>query len=147
MYTNTSKTITSANSILLMRVPGIIDNWVKIEGFAVDDAFTSGKGAMAETQVGVDGIQSGGFTPYETPFDIALAANSKSRAFFDTWINAQDKAQEVYPFEMSLEMPSIKKRHHATGFLTEADSMTTGKKVLQSVTYSTKVMVKSREDI
>ena len=147
MQTNTNKTITSANGVLLMRVAGIIDNWVKIEGFAVDDAFTSGKGAMAETQVGVDGIQSGGFTPYETSFDIALAANSKSRAFFDTWINTMDKAQEAYPFELSLELPSIKKRYHATGFLTEADSMTTGKKVLQSVTYSTKVMVNSREDI
>jgi hypothetical protein len=147
MQTIKNKTITSANSVLLLRAVGVVDQWVRIEGFAADDAFTAGKGAMGETSMGVDGFQSGGWTPYETQFDIALQANSPSRAFFDTVINAQDRAQEAYVIEISLELPSIKKRYTASGFITEGDSATTGKKVLQPVSYSLKTVVNSREDI
>ena len=144
---NNAQTITSANSILLARVKGVFDNWVKIEGFAADDAFTSGQGGMAETQIGVDGLQSAGWTPYETPFDIALQANSASRSFFKAVVNAQDKAQEVLRFEFSIELPSVKERYMLSGYLTESASAQSAKKVLQPLKYSFKTIVETREDI
>ena len=63
MQTISDRTLTSANSILLMRVKGFNDNFVQIEGYAADNAFDFGQGKIGETMMGVDGQQSGGFTP------------------------------------------------------------------------------------
>ncbi|WP_240030761.1 hypothetical protein [Neisseria lactamica] len=70
MQTVSDRTLTAANSILLMRVKGFNDNFVQIEGYAADNAFDFGQGKIGETLMGVDGQQSGGFTPYEVDFNI-----------------------------------------------------------------------------
>lgn len=81
MRTNIDKTLTAANSILLVRAKGYNKSWVKMEGYAADNAFDFGQGAIGETVIGVDGVQSGGFTPYEVDLNIQLQANSPSRSF------------------------------------------------------------------
>ena len=55
MQTISERTLTSANSILLMRVKGFNDNFVQIEGYAADNAFDFGQGKIGETTMGVDG--------------------------------------------------------------------------------------------
>jgi hypothetical protein len=147
MQTITNKTVTSANSILLVRVKGIVDTWTRIQGFAADDAFGGGKATMAETSMGVDGYQSGGFTPYETPWDIMLQANSPSIPLFDRIINTMDNEQETYAWEIRVEFPSIKKSYEATGFMTEGQPIPQAKKILQPVGFSFKLVVNSRQDI
>ena len=77
MQTVSDRTLTAANSILLMRVKGFNDNFVQIEGYAADNAFDFGQGKIGETMMGVDGKQSGGFTPYEVDFNIQLAPTSR----------------------------------------------------------------------
>lgn len=87
MQTVSDRTLTAANSILLMRVKGFNDNFVQIEGYAADNAFDFGQGKIGETMMGVDGQQSGGFTPHEVDFNIQLAPTSKSRDYFDQFTN------------------------------------------------------------
>ncbi|MGV7078491.1 phage tail fiber protein [Testudinibacter sp. P80/BLE/0925] len=147
MRTNTEKTLTSANSILLIRAKGFNNNWVKMEGYAADNAFEFGQGNIGETVLGVDGVQSGGFTPYEVDLNIQLQANSPSRSYFDKLINYINKQQETVPVEFSCELPSIKKRYAASGFMVNIPGGTTAKKLLESATYSFKVVNNGAEDI
>lgn len=147
MRTNTERTLTAANSILLVRAKGYNTQWVKMEGFAADSAFDFGQGQIGETVIGVDGVQSGGFTPYETDFNIQLQANSPSRSFFDGVINHINKTQETVAFEFSVEIPSIRKRYQQSGFMVNVPGGTTAKKLLESATYSFKVVNNGAEDI
>lgn len=48
MQTVSDRTLTAANSILLMRVKGFNDNFVQIEGYAADNALTSDKAKSAK---------------------------------------------------------------------------------------------------
>ncbi len=145
MQTVSDRTLTAANSILLMRVKGFNDNFVQIEGYAADNAFDFGQGKIGETTMGVDGQQSGGFTPYEVDFNIQLAPTSKSRDFFDRFTNDILKNQETRMVEFSVELPAVKKRYQATGFLVEIPGGTTAKKVLEPSTYSFRIVVAPEE--
>lgn len=129
MQTVSDRTLTSANSILLMRAKGFIDNFVQLEGYAADNAFDFGQGKISETMMGVDGQQSGGFTPYEVDFNIQLAPTSKSRDLFDQLTNDIIRRQETRPIEFSVEIPGG----------------TTAKKTIESSTYSFKLVVKPEE--
>ncbi|MDO9794796.1 hypothetical protein Q7542_11705, partial [Glaesserella parasuis] len=55
--------------------------------------------------------------------------------------------QETVPFEFDVTIPSIGKRYTATGFMTQAQSGTSAKKVLDYATYNFKIVVKTEEDI
>ena len=145
MQTVSDRTLTAANSILLMRVKGFNDNFVQIEGYAADNAFDFGQGKIGETMMGVDGQQSGGFTPFEVDFNIQLAPTSKSRDYFDQFTNDILQRQETRMVEFSVEIPAVEKRYTATGFLVEVPGGTTAKKTLESVTYSFRIVVKPEE--
>ncbi|MDO9765667.1 hypothetical protein Q7469_09695 [Glaesserella parasuis] len=147
MQTNTSRTITSANAVLLAKAVGYSRGFVQIEQYAADNAFTFNQTAVTETTMGVDGYQSGGWVPSETDFNIALAANSPSRSFFDGVKVHMQNQQETVPFEFDVTIPSIGKRYTATGFMTQTQSGTSAKKVLDSATYNFKIVVKTEEDI
>lgn len=145
MQTISDRTLTSANSILLMRVKGFNDNFVQIEGYAADNAFDFGQGKIGETTMGVDGQQSGGFTPYEVDFNIQLAPTSISRDYFDKFTNDILTNQETRMVEFSVEILAVKKRYKATGFLVEIPGGTTAKKVLEASTYSFRIVVRPEE--
>lgn len=147
MRTYTERTITSANSILLVRALGYNKQWVKIEGYAADNAFDFGQGDIGETVMGVDGKQSGAYTPYQVPFNIALQANSPSRSYFDGIINHIHATEETVPFEFSVEIPSIRKRYSASGFMVNIPGGTNAKKVLESATYTFSIVNNGAEDI
>ena len=51
------KTITSANSVMMLRCEGVYDNWVRILGFQADNAWEFGDANIGETRMGVDGRQ------------------------------------------------------------------------------------------
>ncbi|CCH57749.1 virion structural protein [Acinetobacter phage AP22] len=86
-------TITAANSIVQFRCAGLYDDWITIEGAQSDAFVTFSDVTLAQTRVGVDGKQSMGFIPHETPITVSLEANSRSVPFwklsimtlFKTW--------------------------------------------------------------
>jgi len=145
MQTVSDRTLTAANSILLMRVKGFNDSFVQIEGYAADNAFDFGQGKIGETMMGVDGQQSGGFTPYEVDFNIQLAPTSKSRDYFDQFTNDILQRQETRMVEFLVEISAVKKRYYATGFLVEVPGGTSAKKTLESSTYGFRIVVRSEE--
>lgn len=139
MQTFTDKTLTAANSVLLWRAKGYNDSFSRVEGYAADNAFDFSDNAIGETQMGVDGFQSGAFIPSEVDFNIQLQANSPSRVHFANVVKKIRSDQETLPFEFQVTLPSIRKRYVAKGFLVSAPIGTSAGKSLKPVTYGFKL--------
>lgn len=129
-------TITSANASLTLNIPAVFPAPVPIQGFSTDDAFDTENVAPNETLMGVDGVLSGGYTPYPVKQKIVLQADSPSLAVFDAWRQAMDAALEAYQASMTIVCPSIGKVFtFVGGFLTGGMPAPPGKKVLQPQTF------------
>ncbi len=129
-------TITSANASLTLSVPDVFPVPIPIEGFATDDAFDTENVAPTETLMGVDGLLSGGYTPYPVKLKIVLQADSPSSIFLDQWRQAMDAAKEAYTANATIVAPSIGKIFtFMGGFLTGDMPTPQGKKVFQPQTY------------
>ena len=89
-------TLTGANAVIFLGINVLFPNAVQIQGFAADDVTTTQPIPSAETLMGVDGIQSGGFVYVSVPWVIALQADSPSNAIFDTWWAAQQTNRDLY---------------------------------------------------
>lgn len=129
-------TITSANSVLTLTVPGLLPVPFTVQGYGTDDAFATEQVQSAETMMGVDGKMSAGFTPFITPMTITLQADSPSIEVFDSWLGAQAVAKELFFAQGALSLPSVGKTYVMTkGALSRITQVPAGKKVLQPVTY------------
>jgi hypothetical protein len=101
-----NSTITSANSIFTIVVPGLFPAPVQLEGYSSDKAVITDAIAMAETMMGVDGLMAAGYVPAITKQTISLMANSPSRSFFTAIALATQTAQEVFQLIGALDLPS-----------------------------------------
>ena len=125
-------TITSANSILTMVVPGLFPVPVSIQGYASDDAFMLDALDLAEVSMGVDGKMSAGYVPKEVKQTITLQADSESKDFFAILTQAVKTAREVFYMSATLSLPSTGEAFTFTrGILTSVEQAPTGKKMLQ----------------
>lgn len=125
-------TLTTANSTLSLVVASIFPVALPIQGYSADDAFMTEEVESAETYMGVDGILSGGFTPYPVPLEITLQADSASNAIFDAWIAAEATAREKYLASATISIEGTGARYQFTrGFLKKQSVMPEAKKVLQ----------------
>jgi len=131
------KTITSANSSLVLVVPQVFPVPVVVQGYAADDAFMTEAVDAAEAQMGVDGLMSAGFTPFITKFGITLQADSPSVDQFEVWLGAQQARKDLFfAAAGTLVLPSLQKSYIFTkGALTRITPVPPGKKVLQPVNY------------
>ena len=129
-------TLTDANAAISLAVPEVFAVPVPISGFSVDDMFDTENVAPNETLMGVDGVLSGGYTPYPVKLKIVLQADSPSNIYFDQWRQAMDAATEAYTAELTITAPGPGKIWTFTrGFLT-GDMPTPGaKKIFQPQTY------------
>lgn len=126
------KTLTTANSSLMLQVDGLYPVPQKIEGYSTDDAFSSDEVTPAEVQMGVDGKLSAGYTPYPVPLKITLQADSPSMQIFDNLIAAQDASKEVYAINGVILLQGTGDKFALTkGFLTKFSPIADSKKVLQ----------------
>lgn len=131
-----NKTLTSANSSLMVQISGLYPIPQKIEGFATDDAFSSEDVTTAETQMGVDGKLSSGYTPYPVPFKLVLQADSPSMSIFDNLIAAQDAVNEVMRVDATILLQGNGDKYALTkGTLTKFTPMPDNKKILQPRTF------------
>jgi len=125
-------TITSANSILTMIVPGLFPVPVSIQGYASDDAFMLDALDLAEVSMGVDGKMSAGYVPKEVKQTITLQADSESKDFFAIVTQAVKTAREVFYMSATLSLPSTGEAFTFTrGILTSVEQAPAGKKMLQ----------------
>lgn len=114
-----NRTITAANSVLLLSAAGLFDVPQRIQGFSADNITNTDTMANAETLMGVDGRLSAGWVAVAIPQTITLQADSPSNDFFDALLQAEETAREKYVLTGSLVLPAISKKYAMTrGFLT-----------------------------
>lgn len=127
-----AKTLTAANSVLLLTVAGLFDVPQQLQGFATDDITDLDAVAPAETISGVDGKLSGGWVYVPIVQNIMLQADSDSVRLFEDWYNAGQVARETYIAAGSIFLPAVKRGFVMTkGFLTSYTPLPAVKKVLQ----------------
>ena len=126
-------TITSANATFVLTVPGVFPGGVPLIGFGVDDAFVADTVDAAETQVGVDGYGVMGYRPREVPMSIRFLASSPSVRLFETWLAAEDLANDKLPASGVIIMPSVGLKYAMIyGALMRVSTMAEARRVLQN---------------
>lgn len=116
-----NRTITAANSVLLLSVAGLFDVPQRIQGFSADALTGTESLATKELVNGVDGRLSAGWVYVPVTQTITLQADSPSADFFDAIIQAEETAREAYVLTGSLVIPAIFKKYAMTrGFLSAA---------------------------
>ncbi|PCP71441.1 hypothetical protein CQA25_18775 [Morganella morganii] len=141
------KTITSANSVLMLRCEGVYDDYIRIQGFQADNAWEFGEANIGETRMGVDGKQSIGYTPHETPWTLYLEANSVSTQVMENIRKDFNSNMETRFIEIIVEMPSIGKRYQGKGGMTTMTGGASGKKLLDGTSYNFNMVFEGAEEI
>lgn len=130
------KTITSANSVFTLVIPGLFPAPVQLQGYATDKSFATEAIDFAETMIGVDGKMSAGYVPNITPQTITLQADSVSKDIFAALIAATKTAREVFFLNATLVLQSTGESFTmARGVLKNAKQIADGGKVLQPQDY------------
>ena len=130
-------TITSANSVFTIVVPGLFPIPQQLRGYAADKAFVTDALELAEVQMGVDGRMTAGFTPNPVKQTVSLQADSPSKAIFAAILQAMKTAREVFYISGSITLPSTGEVFTLTrGILTTAKQIPDAQKVLQPMDYS-----------
>ena len=99
-------TITSANSVFTITVPGIFPVPQQLRGYAADKAWDTDTVEIAETQMGVDGRQTAGFVFNPVPQKISLQADSPSKKIFTAIAAAMRSARDIYYISGTIDLPS-----------------------------------------
>lgn len=129
-------TITSANSVFTIVIPGLFPAPVQLQGYASDKAFTTEAIDLAEVQMGVDGRMTAGFTPNPTKQTVTLQADSPSKDIFTALIQAMKTAREVFYISGSIALPSTGEAFTLTrGILTNTKQIPDAQKVLQPMDF------------
>ena len=127
-----AKTLTAANSVIMLTVAGLFDVPQRLSGFAADDVVDTDQVDSAETMMGVDGRLSAGWIPAPIKQTFSLQADSDSLTFFEGWYVAQQGIRELYIASGTIYLPATQRKYTLRrGFLTNHGIMPTIKKVLQ----------------
>lgn len=127
-----AKTLTAANSVIMLTVSGLFDTPQQLQGFAADDVVDTDQVDSAETAMGVDGKLSAGWIPMAIKQTFSLQADSNSLAFFEAWYAAQQAIRELYIASGSVYLPATGRKYAMRrGFLTNHAAMPNVKKILQ----------------
>lgn len=125
-------TITAANSVFVLVVPGLFPAPVQLRGYAADRAFDTDALDLAETQMGVDGRMTAGYVPNPVKQTISLQADSPSLTIFEAILGAMKAAREVYWLSGTISLPSTGESWTLTrGVLTQGKIIPGVQKVLQ----------------
>lgn len=125
--------ITSANAIVMLTVPGVFSSPTPLQQFAADDIFTNDPIQAAETAMGVDGFLAAGFVFNPVSWSVSLMADSPSNDFFDSWYQANVQAVDVFRCNGTVQLPGINKKYNmVNGALTTYRNMPDAAKTLRS---------------
>jgi hypothetical protein len=129
-------TITSANSVFTIVIPGLYPAPVQLSGYSADKAFTADAVDLAEVNMGVDGRMTAGFIPNPVKMTITLQADSPSKDIFTVLIQAMKTAREIFWVNGAISLPSTGEAFTLTrGILTNAKQIPDAQKMLQPVDY------------
>jgi hypothetical protein len=129
-------TLTAANAVITLTIPGVFSTPQQLQGFAVDDVADADTLVVAETLMGVDGHLSGGYVYNKVKYMFTLQADSPSNFVFDQWKLAQDAQTDTFPCNGGLLLKSLgTKWSWIRGFLVEWKPAPDVKKILQPRKY------------
>jgi hypothetical protein len=104
----------------------------QLRGYAADDVLTTEAVDSIETQMGVDGLLSGGWMPTPKKQTYVLQADSPSVGMFDAWQQSQEAVRDAFVANAFITLPSIGRIYTCTkGFMTSYTPMPDAKKILQ----------------
>jgi len=124
--------ITAANALFVLIIPGVFPVPVQLQGFSADDIFDFDPNPTVETLMGVDGKLSGGFVNVAKKQSITLQADSASNNVFDLWQQAQYTALNTIIAQGLVTLTSIGTNYVLTnGFLTNYPPVPGAGKILK----------------
>lgn len=128
-----AKSLTSANAIILLSVPGLISTPQQLQGFAAEDIFDADAIDVAETVMGADGKMSAGWVPSIKVLNVTLQADSDSVDLFEQWYAAQVAVREIYFGAGSVYLRATQRKYQLVKIaLKNYKPLPDGKKILQS---------------
>lgn len=124
--------ITAANAVVTLTIPGIFSAPQQLQGFDVDDVYDVDSVDTAETKMGVDGVMSSGYIFFMTPWTVSLQADSASVLVFETWLATQKAQGLLFPATGTVLLQATGRKYAMTnGVLKNFKQMPPAKKVLQ----------------
>jgi len=106
-----NQTITSANAVVTLRVPGLYNSPVKLEGFQTDAIVSPAQVNPVIAEMGADGHMSVGWVPTTKQITFSFAADSPSRQVMEDWYNAQEALREVMLCEVEAVLSSVNRKY------------------------------------
>lgn len=129
--------ITAANAIITLTIPGVFSTPQQLQNFSVDDIADVDTLVVAETMMSVDGVLTGGYVFNKVKYVYTLQADSPSVFVFDQWKLAQDSSEDTLPANGLMILKSLGTKWKWTrGFLTEWSPAPNVKKLLQPRKFS-----------
>ncbi len=127
-----AKTITSANSVLILAIPGLFDVPQQLQGFMADNVFETDSVSPGEVVMGVDGNMSYGWAPVAVSMNISIMPDSPSSFLFDTWYQQEQTNREKLAAQGSVFLPSIGRKYNLIkGVLTGLPPIPAAQRMLQ----------------
>lgn len=129
--------LTAANAVITIAQATLFPIPQQLQGFATDDVTDVDPAKILEALMSVDGILSFGYVWTERRQSITLQADSASNAVFDTISRQQEAAQNVYPLNGIIVLPSVGLKFVLiNGGLETYKPIPPVKKILQPRTYN-----------
>lgn len=130
-------TLTVANSVFTLVVPGIFPAPFRVQGYSADDVFSTEAVQTVQTLMGVDGLLSAGYVAVERQMGLTLQADSPSVDAFETWAQTQDFQLDAFSADGSIELPGLGRIFTLTkGFLTSYNPIPNARKILEPRRYA-----------
>lgn len=130
-------TITTANSIFILTVPGLYPSGIQLQGYSAERAWQTEAQELTESQIGVDGQKASGWVPTMVQQTVALLANSKSRTVFNNIARLQKANRDAVVFQGSITLPSTGESFSClNGTLKNYKSLPDAAKVLQPIDFA-----------
>ena len=125
--------ITAANATYYLSIASVFPSAQQLQGWGVDEAFSTEPADTAEVQLGVDGFAASGFLPRLTRQTITLLASSPSFLLFEQWVTAMDTAVEVFYATGTIIIPAIGRKYSLPqGTLIRYPAMPNARRTLQN---------------
>lgn len=132
-----SETITSANAVFTLTVPGIFPAPIQIQGFSAEKAWSTDQQETTESMIGVDGKKASGWVPAMIKQAVSLMANSPSRSVFNAIARAQRSNRDAIPFAGTIVLPSTGESYSLiNGTLKDYKPIPDAAKVLQPIEFN-----------
>jgi hypothetical protein len=131
------QTITSANSVFTLTVPGIFPAPIQLQGYSAEKAWSTDQQETTESMIGVDGLKATGWVPAMIKQAISLQANSPSRNIFNAIARAQKSKRDAIIFQGTIVLPSTGESFAClNGSLKDYKPIPDAAKVLQPIEFN-----------